>query len=127
MFQEYVNSIIGLQRRPSGFRIRSCDSRARAFLTPFVQQLGLPLEEADSLPNLSRAMMDYVNQNGENQDEIEEVNKALCKIIQQADLSKLRKAPPDFQMLAKSLLFDDEGKIPPAVKKKIRSCLPFWS
>ena len=127
MFQMYVNAIIGLQRRPSVFRIRSCDSRARAFLTPFIQQLGIPLEEEDSLPSLSRAMMNYAKQNKENHDQIEEVQKALCKVIQKTDLSTLRKAPPDIQMIAKVLLLDDENQVPPDVKKKIRACLPFWA
>ncbi len=119
LFREFVSGLINLKTRPSKVVVHSCDLRGQAFFGTLADQLGIPFETSDSLPELEEVLdgLAAMSKRPEITDaQMDELIRTMCEMILQTPLPQLCEMPDDIQNLAASLLNTDH----PAVTREVR-------
>lgn len=126
MFFEFSKRLIELNIRPAALRLFRWDTRAQAFVQPLVNQLNIPVELTDDMPDLHQFMMDMMHEMNMSDEESQAIMDMMITFIDTADVKDLRNAPVELQLLAKGMLEMMGDQLPSSVRKKIRACLKYW-
>ncbi len=122
LYREFVEALIDRNIRPSRLRVHSYDRRGRGFFGTLAAQLKIPIETADSLPELG-SMLIMVEASDFMQfspDLVDELIYGACATILETPLQDLQFMPSEMLELFFALGDSDCPPVTPEVREKLR-------